>query len=274
MPTLPGRRYHRTTAASRSTLISTHGQTVRILHLTDLHLFADSASELRGCNTDASLNAVIGDYHSRDWRADITLVTGDLVQDDTAAAYERCKRHLADLPGPIQLCPGNHDVPERMAAVFDAPAFTIGAATDIGHWRCIALSTFVEGSAAGALSDTELERLRLACDTDRHVLVALHHPPVELGSRWLDELMLDNADALLAITRQHDNIRGLVFGHAHQPLDTTLDGTRLLCTPSTCRQFRPGSDSFAVDDEPPAYRRLELEADGGIRSEVIRVNLA
>jgi Icc protein len=40
------------------------------------------------------------------------------------------------------------------------------------------------------------------------------------------------------------------------------DGLRIIATPSTCSQFKPGSDDFAVDDTPPAWRTLALHADG------------
>jgi 3',5'-cyclic-AMP phosphodiesterase len=57
----------------------------------------------------------------------------------------------------------------------------------------------------------------------------------------------------------------------HQALDQLVDGVRVLATPSTCSQFRPLSHDFAVDDTPPAYRRLALHADGHIDTEVIWV---
>jgi Icc protein len=44
---------------------------------------------------------------------------------------------------------------------------------------------------------------------------------------------------------------------------------RLLSTPSTCAQFRPGSDSFAIDERPPGYRWLDLRADGRLDTEVV-----
>jgi Icc protein len=51
-----------------------------------------------------------------------------------------------------------------------------------------------------------------------------------------------------------------------------LDGIRILATPSTCSQFRPLSHDFAIDNAPPAYRRLDLHADGSIQTEVAWVS--
>jgi Icc protein len=40
----------------------------------------------------------------------------------------------------------------------------------------------------------------------------------------------------------------------------------LFATPSTGAQFLPGSDRYAVDSRPPAYRTFELHDDGRIES--------
>jgi Icc protein len=60
-----------------------------------------------------------------------------------------------------------------------------------------------------------------------------------------------------------------LFGHVHQEFDENLSGIRIIGTPSTCRQFKPGSDQFVLDDRPPAYRRVSLHGDGSLSSELI-----
>jgi 3',5'-cyclic-AMP phosphodiesterase len=95
--------------------------------------------------------------------------------------------------------------------------------------------------------------------------------PVEMRSRWLDTVGLANADALFGIVDRHPQVRGIAFGHVHQALDTVRNGVRILATPSTCSQFLPGSDDFAIDNQPPAYRKLLLHADGRIETDVVWV---
>ena len=68
--------------------------TVRILHVTDPHLFADPASSLRGTVTHATLAKVLAHYLQSDWQADLIAMTGDVVQDDSAAAYDRFVEHF------------------------------------------------------------------------------------------------------------------------------------------------------------------------------------
>jgi 3',5'-cyclic-AMP phosphodiesterase len=42
----------------------------------------------------------------------------------------------------------------------------------------------------------------------------------------------------------------------------------MIATPSTCSQFKPLSDEFAVDSAPPAWRTLALHADGHIDTQL------
>ena len=99
----------------------------------------------------------------------------------------------------------------------------------------------------------------------------LHHPPIPLGSKWLDSVGMANGDEVLERLRMLGRVRALAFGHVHQEYDDAYEGIRIMATPSTCRQFRPRSDEFAVDDKPPAYRRIELGADGSVTTEVVWV---
>ena len=89
-----------------------------------------------------------------------------------------------------------------------------------------------------------------------------------MGSRWLDEIGLANADAFLARHRCASQVRAVVWGHVHQAFDGRRGAVRLFATPSTGAQFLPVSDGFAVDRRPPAYRHFNLQADGRIDTAV------
>jgi Icc protein len=84
---------------------------------------------------------------------------------------------------------------------------------------------------------------------------------------------LQNADEFLALTDRSHAVRAMLWGHVHQGFESRRKGVRLLSVPSTCAQFLPHSDQFAIDPSPPGYRRLTLRADGTIDTEVLRVPL-
>jgi len=92
-----------------------------------------------------------------------------------------------------------------------------------------------------------------------------------MHSKWLDTVGLDNGDEFLVRAASSGRVRAAIFGHVHQHYDAEHDGIRLVATPSTCRQFLPRADEFAVDDRPPAYRLIELHADGSINAELMWV---
>ena len=244
---------------------------LRLLHITDPHLFADAAGELRGAVTLATLGRVLDAYRGADWRADRVALTGDLVQDDSRGAYRRIADTIGGLGLPVDCVPGNHDVRPLMREVLGELPFHYCAAVEAGDWLLVGIDTCIDGSAGGAVAAAELERLDAALRESgaAHALVLLHHPPVELGSAWLDSVGLRDGAALLDALRATGKVRGLLFGHAHQAFDADVRGLRILGTPSTCRQFLPGADEFAVDDRPPAFRRVVLYADGGIDTELV-----
>lgn len=41
-------------------------------------------------------------------------------------------------------------------------------------------------------------------------------------------------------------------------------------TPSTCVQFKPFSDDFALDEEAPGFRVLHLQANGELKTKIYR----
>jgi Icc protein len=203
------------------------------------------------------------------------LLTGDLVHDD-AAAYAQLRAQFGELGKPVLCLPGNHDdVAAMHQALQGAPFDTTGLA-DFAHWRVVMLDSVVAGEAHGLLSDSELARLEqaLAGAESRHVMVCLHHHPVQLASRWLDTVKLRNSADFFSIVDRYPAVRAISWGHVHQQFDVRRKGVRLLAVPSTCAQFTPYSEQFAVDQHShPGYRRFALHADGTLETEIVRVDM-
>jgi len=248
---------------------------LRLIQFSDPHLFTDPEGRIKGVCSHESLRAVLAHARARHWNADALLLTGDLVHDEPGG-YVHVRELFGALGKTVYCLPGNHDdLPAYTAALSGAP-FQLGGHIDFPHWRVVMLDSVVPGQVHGSLSAAELQRLEqcLSDAGDRHVLVALHHHPVALASRWLDEVRLQNSAELFAVTDRHPNVRGICWGHVHQQFDVRRKGVRLMAVPSTCAQFLPSSEDFAVDTAAPGYRRMTLHADGSIDSEVVRVDAA
>lgn len=247
--------------------------TVRVLHITDPHLFAEPDGRLRGANTRATLQAVLDHITAESWPADMVALTGDLIQDDSREAYRRVGNMFRSLELPVYCVPGNHDVRAYMRQELQEPHFHYCASVTYGNWLIVGIDSCIEGEAGGRVTSEETSRLAniLSRSKAAHALVCLHHPPLPVGSRWLDSVGLANGAEFLESIGSSDKLRLAIFGHVHQAFDQLHGNIRIIGTPATCRQFAVNSDDFALDDNPPAYRRLELRPDGSVETELIWV---
>ena len=247
---------------------------VNAIQITDTHVYADPGERYDGLDTLASLNAVIDAILLRDESPDFVLATGDLVNDPGPASYRRLSAVLQRLPAPVYCLAGNHDDPELLAGILDRANMGAPRLVECGDWRVALLNTCVPGREGGRLAHSELEFLEASLKAGRrHVLVCLHHPPVPVGSPWMDAMGLENGETLFRILDAHPQVRGVLWGHIHQQFDGARANMRLLGTPSTCVQFTPGADHYLKADAPPAYRVLRLNPDGRIETEVVPVPL-
>jgi len=242
-----------------------------VLQITDLHLLGDPAARLLGVDTADSLRAVLTQACG-ERRPDAVLVTGDLTQHGEPEAYARFVEILeAFYDGPRLVLPGNHDLAGPIAPYLATPS-----ELDVGAWTIVGIDSHADGEVGAHADEAELARAKDAClrahARGRPVLLAVHHPPVPVGCPWLDRDRIQNAGELLEWLSEHTTVAAMVFGHVHQVFDGRLHGLTLLGTPATCFQFRPESASFAIDGLKPGYRWLDLAADGGIRSQVRRVD--
>jgi Icc protein len=245
---------------------------VRLLQFSDMHLEASAQAALRGVATLASLRGVLAAAAGRRSHVDALLCTGDLVNDD-AGGYAHFVREFSSFNKPVYCIPGNHDDPLQLRRSLSQPPFQVGGHADLGPWRIVLVDSCVPGQAGGRISAAELAALDAALASSHgFALVCVHHHPVPMASRWLDAVGIENADEFWRVLDAHAQVRVVSWGHVHQCYDGRRQGVRLLATPSTCVQFLPLSDQFAVDGRPPAYRRLTLQPDGTVDTEVVWVD--
>jgi Icc protein len=242
---------------------------VLVLQFTDPHLTGSPDMRVRGVATAATLARCVAHARLRHPRPQAVLLTGDLVHDDPAG-YAALRERFRDFGSPVHCLPGNHDEARNVKLALTGTPFVHEFATRYGRWLVVMLDSTVPGEHGGRLAGAELARLdaALGASPASHALICLHHHPVPHGSAWLDELMLANAPEFFELLARHRGVRGLAWGHTHQPFEGMHGRIRLMGTPSTCMQFTQHADEFEVDDRPPGYRWLELGDDGGIETGV------
>lgn len=251
------------------------GQERRILQLSDPHLLAVPAASYRDVNPHLGLRhgldqalELVGE------RPDLLLITGDLCQDESLAGYHLLRALLEPLGIPLALLPGNHDDPALLRQVFGSTASLAPAVVPLGDWRLLLLSSHCSGSAAGVLDPAQLAWLgRQLADADTPTWVAIHHPPVAIGSPGLDAIALQRPEPLLALLAGTPAVRGLVFGHVHQHWQGALPGrpeVPLLGCPSTLCAFEPAQPCPLDRPGDPGGRWLELGPEPIWRQRLLR----
>ena len=242
-----------------------------LIQITDCHLGSTPGEELLGLDTDQSLCDVL-DSIKRYEKPDMILCTGDISNDAGVKSYERFVEIINDYfpSAPLAWLPGNHDDPMNMDQV---PKMPIAAHTIANGWNLILLDSRIPMEEGGALEQYELDRLdrELSNHPDAPTIVFLHHQPVPVGSEWIDQYVVKNANAFFKVIDKYDNVRAISWGHVHQEFNSHRKGVALMSTPSTCVQFTPKSKQFQVDSIMPGYRSYKLYDNGCFNTRVVRV---
>ncbi len=246
---------------------------LNVLQITDVHLLAGAHERLLGVDTADSLRAVLNQAFG-ERTPDALLATGDIAHNGEPETYDRFSSIVDEFyAGPRLVLPGNHDLWAPMSRHLLKPCVL-----SLPGWDLIGLDSHADDCSGAQLGEPDMLELRQACAAagDNHVLLATHHPPLSVDCPWLDKDRIQNADELLEWLSEHTRVVAMVFGHAHQIIESDYEsaGRRiaLLGTPSTCFQFAPRSQKFALDDTKPGYRWLYLAGNGDVTSEVRRVD--
>jgi len=241
---------------------------INIIQISDLHLQTNPGQRFFEIDTTASLDGVIKSINRLREKPDFILVTGDLVNEPEPVAYTSLREKLQRLQVPVFCLPGNHDDPDTMLAMLNHGNISTDRIIECGQWTIILLDSFLAGTHGGHLQKEELTFLheQLKRTRDRHLLICVHHHPVSIGSPWMDEMMLDNADEFFAVVDQFPQVRAILWGHIHQEYVSVRNSVNLYACPSTCAQFKPETETSTRDDRPPAYRVMTLENSGSLNT--------
>lgn len=247
---------------------------IKIIQITDPHLLENKSELFRDVKPYETLKAIISNIKKSNWDFDIVIATGDLAQDNKKNSYNHFVDLLTSLNTPIYSIPGNHDDKGIMQSVLTKPLFHYCNELIMHNWLIIGIDSNKKDSPSGYISQEEFNRLRSSIESSdvEYIMIYLHHQPINVNSRWIDAIGLENKVELYNILDNCNKIKGLFFGHTHQSIEMNYKDIQLIGTPSTCRQFKPNSDSFAMDNLPPAYRKIQLNNNGSIDTNVVWLN--
>ena len=98
---------------------------IKLLQITDTHLFAADEGSLLSVRTADSFSAVVQEILHRQVQFDYILATGDISQDHSAESYQRFAEGIAPLEKDCFWLPGNHDYKPNMGSVLHLLKFNL-----------------------------------------------------------------------------------------------------------------------------------------------------
>ena len=242
-----------------------------MIQITDTHLMNKDELEFVDINPAQTFHAVMDDIQICYPETDFIVHTGDVAQVSVPETYENYLAYMKKLNIPHYQIPGNHD---------DANVFPFYQGHDDAHaihfgpWTVILLNSAVQDKIYGYVTEKQLQQLDqlLTQYKKQYIIVTCHHHPLEMHSHWIDHHILKNTDDLKKILVKHKNIKIVLFGHVHQDSWNEWNGIQFYSTPSTCVQFKPKSENFALDEETPGYRVLLLKKNGEFKTKIHRIS--
>ncbi len=198
------------------------------------------------------------------------ILSGDLVANATSTQYRQLEIILQKTNYEIYAIPGNHDNLQLMKQhlLKDRIQFTKDLVCK--NWVLLFLDTSNPGINLGSGRLIKSDLIGLDCALKKHigknVIIIMHHPPITFGADWFKKICLENLDDFKAVVKSHTNIRAVLFGHAHTSYQTTVDGVKYICSPSSWVQFDHSiNDKLAYKNIGPGYNWYKLKQNGSFK---------
>ena len=245
---------------------------MRIAQLTDAHIFEDSDARFEGCDTRASLEAVLAEVQSLG-NIDLIVATGDMSMEGGVLSYRFLNSLFSDCGIPVLAVPGNHDEPGVTSEASNFYFLDGTVNRDFGGWSFHFLNTKKTGYEQGELDSKDLAELsqNIVSAGRKPQIIFMHHPPLNVGSAWLDDMKLANSSDFWQIVSQSPNIKGVFCGHVHQDNEISHNGVRVITTPSTCVQYKRHSRIYQIESLQPGFRVIEPQDNGTFSHHIVRL---
>jgi 3',5'-cyclic AMP phosphodiesterase CpdA len=202
---------------------------MNVIQLTDLHCVPYGRMAMGRCETNTLAERALRAVGRFRPGADAVLITGDLSDNGLPGAYDLLAGMIRQTQtAPVYVIPGNHDRRDNfrsqlahLPGVTDDPVFVQYTVEHLPV-RIIMLDTVIFGSPAGELCAARMAWLeaRLAEQTGRPTMIAMHHPPFDCGIN--DAIGLRNAAEFVALIARHRQVLRIVCGHHHRPVTAAV----------------------------------------------------
>jgi Icc protein len=245
-----------------------------IVQISDLHVAGDGAPVRRFVDTNANLARALAYIGAMRPRPDLVLATGDLTDNGLPEEYRLLRALLDGFEIPLFVIPGNHDESEPLVEVLDNHLYLPRDGGPLqyvieGDVRVVAVDTTRAGYHEGMLDADRLQWLdaTLGAAPGVPTLVMMHHPPFDTGIWWMDRSHIRGVEELERLVRRHPQVRRVIAGHIHRPIQIAWGETVVSVSPSTAHQVALELTPEAapvLTAEPPMLTLMDWSGDACI----------
>ncbi|GAA2805636.1 metallophosphoesterase [Saccharopolyspora taberi] len=218
-----------------------------LIQLSDTHILPAGELQHGAVDTFTNLEAALATVAASGVTVSALLLTGDLTDDGSPAAYRRLREIVEPaaerLGARLIYVMGNHD--ERGA--FRTELLSAAATAEphdvvhqVGGLRIIVLDTTTPGRHDGRLEAAQLRWLRAELErpAPRGTVLALHHPPLPSAVPPVHLLRMYDAQRLGEAIAGTD-VRIILSGHNHSTGCGALAGVPVWVSPACANQIDP-----------------------------------
>ena len=156
----------------------------------------------------------------------------------------------------VYISPGNHDHSPAIAGFVEANMNEDGlyhSFEDEG-FKFI----FMDSSQA-EIQEKQTEWLKKELNTDKPVLIFIHHPILPVNTAIDNIYPLDNRQRIKAILESRDNNITIFCGHYHMQDEQASDNTRQIVTPAVSFQVKKEAIDIEIMNNTFGYRTITID---------------
>lgn len=233
--------------------------TKTIAHITDIHL-DEAFPKHQSLDPKAQWQILLEDLKERKIKE---VVFGGDIGENTSLPY--FFQSLSDFD--LSLCLGNHDEFEAVKPFIEPKPEKEAHYyyEDLPEYRFVVLD-----SSLDQVSEKQLQMLEAAVQTDKNLLLAIHHPVLPVPSYIDAKYALKDRDQIKEILHQVPGHVTIICGHYHLEDERNEGNIRQLLTPASSYLLEKAEELIIKTDQF-GYRLLEISPES-LKTNVIYLN--
>lgn len=224
-------------------------------HITDTHLDDKTALD-RGGYPRKNLDDILSNIKLHD--VNEIVFTGDIGEKPT---YSSLFEKFENTELPYKAILGNHD--DHSEAIKHLKHITSENESELYYSDEDDLYKYLYlDSSASVVSDAQLNWLKNEINTQKPIVVFIHHPVLGLNTGMDTMYPLGDRDKVKAILQECTKGVTIFCGHYHMPDDRQEGNIRQYITPSVAFQVKKDSQAIEINVDSFGYRLISFGKEG------------